>query len=88
MAWNYRKRIKIAPGIHLNLSKGGVSTSIGPKGAKVTFGKNGTYMNKGIPGTGLYSREKLSGRNKSSNSGCAMVLLAIFLLMGIAFAVN
>jgi hypothetical protein len=88
MGWNYRKRIKIAPGIHLNLSKGGVSTSIGPKGAKVTFGKNGTYLNKGIPGTGLYSREKLSGRNSSSNSGCAMVLLAIFLLMGVAFAVN
>ncbi len=88
MGWNYRKRIKIAPGIHLNLSNGGVSTSIGPKGAKVTFGKNGTYLNKGIPGTGLYSREKLSGRNSSSNSGCAMVLLAIFLLIGVAFAVN
>ena len=88
MAWNYRKRIKIAPGIHLNLSKGGVSTSIGPKGAKVTFGKNGTYMNKGIPGTGLYSREKMSGRNNSSNSGCAIVLIAIFFIIGVAFSVN
>ena len=88
MAWNFRKRIKIAPGIHLNLSKGGISTSIGPKGAKVTFGKNGTYLNKGIPGTGLYSREKISGRNTSSNSGCAIVLLAIVLFMGVAFAVN
>ena len=87
MAWNYRKRIKIAPGIHLNLSKGGVSTSIGPKGAKVTLGKNGTYLNKGIPGTGLYSREKLSGRKNSSNSGCVIVFLAIFLLMGVTFAV-
>ena len=87
MAWNYRKRIKIAPGIHLNLSKGGVSTSIGPKGAKVTIGKNGTYLNKGIPGTGLYSREKVYGENKSSNSGCAIVLLVIF-LMGIAFIMN
>ena len=28
MAWNYRKRIKIAPGVHLNFSKGVVSTSI------------------------------------------------------------
>lgn len=46
MAWNYRKRIKIAPGIHLNLSKNGVSTSIGPNGARVTFGKNGTYLIK------------------------------------------
>ena len=51
MAWNYRKRVKIAPGVHLNFSKSGVSTSIGPKGAKVTFGKNGTYMSTSIPGT-------------------------------------
>ena len=48
MAWNFRKRIKIAPGVHLNLSKGGISTSVGPKGAKVTFGKNGTYLNIAI----------------------------------------
>ena len=87
MAWNFRKKIKIAPGIHLNLSKGGLSTSIGPKGAKVTFGKNGTYINKGIPGTGLYSRERLSSRNMTSHNGCAMILLAI-LLMAVAFAVN
>ena len=87
MAWNFRKRIKIVPGVHLNLSKSGISTTIGPKGEKVTFGKNGTYLNKGIPGTGLYSRDKLSGGNKSSNSGCAIVLLVITILMGLAFAV-
>lgn len=67
MAWNYRKRVKIAPGVHLNFSKNGVSTSVGPKGAKVTFGKNGTYMSTSIPGTGLYSRKKISG-GKSTNS--------------------
>lgn len=88
MAWNYRKRIKIAPGVHLNFSKGGVSTSIGPKGAKISIGKNGTYLNTSIPGTGLYSRDKLSGGNKSSNSGCAIALLALCLFMGVALAVN
>ena len=87
MTWNFRKRIKIAPGVHLNLSKGGLSTSIGPKGAKVTFGRNGTYFNNSIPGTGLYTREKLSGRNKSSNRGCTLVFLAI-LLMVVAFVLN
>lgn len=70
MAWNYRKRVKIAPGVHLNFSKNGVSTSIGPKGAKVTFGKNGTYMSTSIPGTGLYSRQKISGSKSTfSNNG-------------------
>ena len=68
MAWNFRRRVKIAPGVHLNFSKSGASTSIGPKGAKITFGKNGTYMNTSIPGTGLYSRQKIGGsKNESSN---------------------
>ena len=74
MAWNYRKRIKIAPGIHLNLSKGGVSTSIGPKGAKISIGKNGTYLNTSVPGSGLYSRQKISGNKSmiSNNMGNTM----------------
>ena len=82
MAWNYRKRIKIAPGVHVNLSKGGISATVGPKGAKITFGKGGTYLNKSIPGTGLYSREKISSSGKST-SGCAP-LLAI-LVIGIIY---
>lgn len=97
MAWNYRKRVKIAPGVHLNFSKNGVSTSIGPKGAKVTFGKNGTYMNTSIPGTGLYSRQKISGgRGTSTNkensidqngcSGCIIIgfCLGLAILGGIS----
>lgn len=66
MAWNYRKRLKIAPGVHLNFSKNGVSTSIGPKGGKVTFRKDGTYMSTSIPGTGLYNRQKISGNKGAS----------------------
>lgn len=61
MAWNYRRRIKIIPGVHLNFSKSGISTSIGVKGASVTLGKNGTWLNAGIPGLGIYSRQKLGG---------------------------
>ena len=91
MAWNLRKRVKIAPGVHLNFSKNGVSTSIGPKGAKVTFGRNGTYMNTSIPGTGLYRRQKISGgigsspttnrTNSSNNNGCLITCLSIVLLV-------
>ena len=65
MGWNFRKRVKIAPGVYLNFSKGGVSTSIGPKGVKVTFGKNGTSLYTSIPGTGIYRRDKLSSSKKS-----------------------
>lgn len=37
MAWSYRKRIKVIPGVHLNFSKKGISTSIGIKGASINF---------------------------------------------------
>ena len=68
MGWRYRKRIKIAPGIHLNVSKSGISTTIGPRGASVNFGKNGTYVNTGIPGTGLYNRQKISSNEKMKHT--------------------
>lgn len=68
MAWNYRKRVKLFPGVYLNFSKSGMSTSIGPKGVKFTFGKNGTYLNTSIPGTGLYSRQKIADSNGKSNT--------------------
>lgn len=59
MGMRFRRRIRLAPGVHLNLSGSGVSLSAGPRGASVTLGKNGLYRNLGIPGTGLYSREKI-----------------------------
>ena len=103
MAWNYRKRIKIASGIHLNLSNRGVSTSIGPKGAKISIGKNGTYLNTSIPGTGLYYRTKISGNSASKphntlmngsandtqtlNRSLLVVVALVLLILGILFIV-
>ena len=63
----FRKRIKILPGIHINLSKSGVSTSIGRRGASVNIGKRGTYFNTGLSGTGIYYRKKISGSKPSNN---------------------
>jgi hypothetical protein len=59
----FRKRVKVFPGFHLNFSSSGVSTSIGGKGASITFSKRGTYLNTSIPGLGLYDRQRLDGRN-------------------------
>ena len=60
MGWRFRKRIKIFPGIHLNISKSGFGLNIGPKGANVTLSSKGTYVNTGLPGTGLYRRDKVA----------------------------
>lgn len=69
MTWNYQKRIKIIPGVHVNLSKSGMTTSIGVKGANVTLGKSEVYLNQGISGTGLHFRQKISQDNFNQNEG-------------------
>ena len=54
MGFNFRKSLKIAPGIRLNITKKGVSSvSLGAKGARVNLGKKGTRTTVGLPGTGL-----------------------------------
>ncbi|MBI3479132.1 MAG: DUF4236 domain-containing protein [Nitrosomonadales bacterium] len=53
MGFLFRKRIKLLPGVWLNLSKGGVSTSIGGKGLTVNIKSGKTKTTVGIPGTGL-----------------------------------
>lgn len=49
----FQKRIKILPGITLNLSKSGISTSIGTRGARYTFGNGKSRTTVGVPGSGL-----------------------------------
>ncbi len=61
MPLRFRQRLKILPGIYLNLGKDGISTTIGPRGANINIGKKGVYLNTGIPGTGISNREKLFG---------------------------
>lgn len=64
MGINYRKRIKIAPGIRLNVSKKGISSvSIGKRGASVNLNKQGSQATFGIPGTGISYQTKRSGTN-------------------------
>lgn len=99
MSIRFRKRIKVFPGVTFNFSKSGMSTTIGAKGASVNIGRNGVYGNMGIPGTGIYMREKLSGKRKktieyasSYNTiqsqdnipvGCFATIVAVF--AGLAF---
>jgi len=59
MALRFRRTLKIAPGVRLNLTKTGVSARIGPRGTGVTVGTRGTTVSAGIPGTGLHASQKL-----------------------------
>jgi len=53
MGFRFRRSIRILPGIRLNVSKSGVSTSVGVRGAHVTLGHGKVRETVGLPGTGL-----------------------------------
>ena len=60
MAWIFRKRKKLLPGVHLNYGSSGLSLNVGVPGASVTLGKDGVYANTGLPGTGIRNRQKVA----------------------------
>src|SRR5262249_51522035 len=88
MALRFRKRIKIFPGVHINIGSRGISgMSIGRRGASVSVNRSGTYLNTGMPGTGLSNRQKLSNRHSFANLldlVFAVAFLAGLIILGIA----
>lgn len=67
MAFRFQRRIRLLPGLRLNLSKGGVSLTGGVTGASISVGRRGVWRNVGIPGTGLSHRQKLRGGSSSGS---------------------
>lgn len=53
MSWRFQKRLRILPGVTLNFSKSGVSTSFGVRGARITKGHGKTRVTMGLPGSGV-----------------------------------
>lgn len=78
----FRKTWSILPGVKINLSKTGVSTSIGGKGATINVGSQGRRMiTLGIPGTGLSYRAPVGW-------SIVILLLAVIAVVGIAYLIN
>jgi tetratricopeptide (TPR) repeat protein len=66
MSFRFWRRMRLAPGVTLNLSKSMASLSFGPPGAKYTISPNGNRMTAGLTGTGLFYTvhdRKRAGRN-------------------------
>ncbi|HSM95377.1 MAG TPA: DUF4236 domain-containing protein [Rhizomicrobium sp.] len=77
MPWRFHRVINIIPGLfRLNLSKGGISGSVGPRGADINIGKQGITTNAGLPGTGLSYRQKL-GVAHGSGLGVGLFIAAL-----------
>lgn len=72
MGLRFRKSIKIAPGLKINLNKDSVSATVGKRGAHYTINSKGKRTaSVGIPGTGLsYTSTSggSSGKAKTSRS--------------------
>ncbi|MBI5964896.1 MAG: DUF4236 domain-containing protein [Chloroflexi bacterium] len=72
MPFRFRKSLKLGKGFKINLSKSGLSTSIGGKGLSLNLGKRGVRSTVGIPGTGLSFSKLLS--TKTSRLPAAKVI--------------
>lgn len=69
MGLRFRKSIKIAPGIKLNISTKGVGVSAGVKGAHVSINSRGRKTTTvGIPGTGLSWSSSYTSHQKPAST--------------------
>ncbi len=80
MALRFQKRIRILPGLWLNLSKTGISFSLGGNGATMNVGTRSRTFTVGIPGTGLSYRVTLTGAILFAILAVVAVLLLAYFL--------
>lgn len=52
--FRFYRRLRLFPGVSVNLSKSGPSLSVGVRGAHVTVGRTGVRRTVGLPGSGLF----------------------------------
>src|SRR5258706_4249665 len=57
MSLSFRRSIRIAPGVHVNLGLHGAGLSVGPRGLLLWLNRRGMYTSAGIPGTRIYATQ-------------------------------
>lgn len=90
MAWRFRKSVKILPGVRLNVTNRGVSTTLGGAPFSLNVGRGGMRRTISVPGTGLYNTESVSGESLARPSGrTAWVAgLGVLVLLGMCSAAS
>ena len=89
MGFRFQRRIKIAPGVRLNISKWGVGASVGRTGLRVGMdAKRRKYFSVGLPGTGL-SYRTIFGQPVALTTlkKIAYTAIAVVLCFGVVFIV-
>jgi hypothetical protein len=73
-ALRFRRSIKIAPGLRLNINKTSVGLSAGVRGARYSINSSGRRTRSvGIPGTGLSYRSQSGGGQRARSTSDAGV---------------
>lgn len=80
MGFRFQKRIRILPGVHINLSKTGISTSVGGKGLTVNLRGDKVKTTVGLPGTGM-SYSETSSVGGGSSGGVVLLIIAVVLVV-------
>ena len=80
MGLRFRRSIKLFPGVRVNVSKSGVSTSIGTRGATVNVRGDRVRETVGLPGSGVSYSEQQRARG---GNGLGVILL--FAILAAAF---
>lgn len=65
MGFKFRKSIKVAPGVKVNVTHKGIGVSAGVKGARISTGPSGSRITTSLPGTGI-SYEQRIGKSKKA----------------------
>jgi len=98
MSFRFQRRIRLATGLHLNVSKSGVGFSAGPRGFHVGVdsrrrldSRRRPYVSAGIPGTGLSWREypdQQRPEGVKDRGGCGLLILLAVILWIIASVIT
>jgi hypothetical protein len=86
MGFRFQRRINIAPGFRLNLSKSGVGVGLGRNGLRLGMDSRGRkYFSIGLPGTGLsyrgFFRRRVTSEVRKKILGIAAIVVLLLVLV-------
>jgi hypothetical protein len=84
--WRFRRTIKVLPGVHVNISKTGISLSLGGPGATINLNKEGAQTTLGLPGSGVSYRGDRSKWTQLGSGGAVSPLLRYGWIIALALA--
>ncbi len=85
MSFRFRKSLRIAPRVHLNLSKNGPSLSFGPRGATTSISRRGVRQTVSLPGSGLSYSKQLARSHAHARQRSHHPIAVIFFIAGMLF---